>query len=116
MSDRILDTIASPIRECWGPGSPHEHVAMRILAALKANRIALVELPEPSYLDDPEGNLEPGGAGFNGGPADSHLSSERGVYAFQGMVYDQWDGVTPADARKIGGWWLAAAEHAEAYQ
>ncbi|AXQ64569.1 hypothetical protein KNU83_gp078 [Mycobacterium phage LilMoolah] len=48
MSDRILDTIAAPIRECWGPDSPYEHVAMRIIAALKANRIALVELPEPT--------------------------------------------------------------------
>ncbi|AAN12726.1 DNA methyltransferase [Mycobacterium phage Omega] len=46
MNDHILDTIAAPIRECWGPDSPHEHVAMRIIAALRANRIALVELPE----------------------------------------------------------------------
>ncbi|QGH78859.1 DNA methyltransferase [Mycobacterium phage MinionDave] len=45
---QVRAIIAAPIRECWGPDSPYEHVAMRIIAALRANRIALVELPEPT--------------------------------------------------------------------
>ncbi|AIM51027.1 hypothetical protein SEA_MODRAGONS_83 [Mycobacterium phage Modragons] len=68
--------------------------------------VAVIQLPEPSYVDEPEAGMK--GVGFNGGPRDAHLS-ERGVYAYDGMVYDQWDGVTPADALKVAGWWAAAA-------
>lgn len=111
MSERIKGVIAAPIRECFGFDCPDEWVATRIIAALKAARIAVVELPEPSYADDPEGNLEPGGKGFNS--ADPRLS-EHGVYAFNGRVFDQYDGWSPAEARTIASWWLAAADAAEA--
>ncbi|MBP3087005.1 hypothetical protein [Mycolicibacterium fortuitum] len=46
MNDRIRTVMAAPIRECFGLGSPHEWLATRILAALKAARIAVVELTE----------------------------------------------------------------------
>lgn len=45
MSERIKAVIEAPIRECFGFDSPHEWVATRILAALKAADIAVVELP-----------------------------------------------------------------------
>lgn len=45
MSDdeRVEAVIAAPIRECFGADSPHRWVAMRILAALKANRLVTDE-------------------------------------------------------------------------
>lgn len=45
MSERIKAVIEAPIRECFGFDSPHEWVATRILAALKAAGIAVVDLP-----------------------------------------------------------------------
>ena len=42
MSERIKAVIEAPIRECFGFDSPHEWVATRILAALKAANPALV--------------------------------------------------------------------------
>lgn len=80
-------------------------------ALLSLRGIAIVELPEPSYIDEPE--LDVKGYGFNGGPSDTHVARVRGVYAHDGLVYDQWDGVTPAEARMVASWWLAAAEAAE---
>lgn len=74
--------------------------------------IAIVELPEPSYVDEPEEGLK--GYGFNGTPPDSHIAKEHGVYAHDGLVYDQYDGMTPAQSRTIASWWLAAANAAEA--
>ncbi|ACI12385.1 gp74 [Mycobacterium phage Fruitloop] len=75
-------------------------------AVLSLPGVAVIQLPEPSYVDEPEAGMK--GVGFNGGPQDTHLS-ERGVYVHDGLVYDQWDGVTPADALKVAGWWAAAA-------
>lgn len=85
-------------------------LAGRVLAALTDAGWELVQLPEPDYVDEPErdGVI---GYGYNGGPGDKHLS-ERGVYAYDGEVFDQWDSVSPNDARKIGSWWYAAAAKA----
>ena len=69
----------------------------------------VIKLPEPSYEDDPEGNLEHG-YGYNG---DVRLS-DHGLYVHDGRVFDQYDGWSPKDARTIGSWWLAAAAKAEA--
>lgn len=74
--------------------------------------IAIVELPEPSYVDEPEDDGV-NGYGFNGGPADSSIASEHGVYVHDGLVYDQYDGMTPGQARTIASWLLAAANAAE---
>lgn len=82
--------------------------ATAALAALKAAGYAVVVLPEPSYVDEPEGDGEKG-YGFSDDPA----LSEHGVYAYQGRVFDQWDGWTPAQARTVASWWLAAANAAE---
>ncbi len=77
--------------------NPVDHV----LDALKAKRIALVELPEPAYR-------EPHGYGYNN--ANKRLT-EWGVFACteDGVVYDQTDGVSPEDAWLVGTWWLAAS-------
>lgn len=71
------------------------------LASVVRERWAVIELPSGREEDD--------GVSFGGG-------DERGVFAYppDGMVYDQFDGVTPAKAREIGSWWLAAADRAEA--
>ncbi|AEJ94000.1 hypothetical protein THIBAULT_75 [Mycobacterium phage Thibault] len=111
MSDqtRIEATLGQMFRDHFFD-SPHEDTRCCVeefLEALKANRIALIELPEPSYEDDT------GGIGFNGGPGDREIAAERGVYVFGGGVFDQWDGVNPDQARKIGSWWIAAAAAAE---
>ncbi|QXG07460.1 hypothetical protein RitSun_91 [Mycobacterium phage RitSun] len=94
-------------RVVLGEAIAAEHVT-DVIASLPG--VAVIQLPEPSYVDEPEAGMK--GVGFNGGPRDTHLS-ERGVYAHGGMVYDQWDGVTPADALKVAGWWAAAAAVAE---
>lgn len=72
-----------------------------ILAALKANGYAVVDLPKPKYR-------EPHGYGYsNENPRLSHWS----VFACteDGCVYDQNDGFSPEDAWTIGSWWLAAS-------
>lgn len=117
MSDRILETIAEALGQLWTEPDDDrdlpdwQALPARLVAALKSQRIQLVELPEPSYVDEPEAGLK--GYGFNGGPAEKDIAAERGVYAYDGQVYDQWDGVTAAQARTVGSWWLAAAEAAE---
>lgn len=72
-----------------------------ILAALKANGYAVVELPKPKYR-------EPHGYGYSN--ENAHLS-DWGVFACieDGCVYDQNDGLSPEDAWTIGSWWLAAS-------
>lgn len=42
------DIIAAPIRECFGADSPHEYVAMRILAALTAAGYEVIKVAEPN--------------------------------------------------------------------
>lgn len=49
MSDPIKTVIAAPIRECFGPDSPHEWVATRIIAALKAGGRVVIQLPEVAH-------------------------------------------------------------------
>lgn len=80
-------------------------------AVLSLPGIAIVELPDPSYVDEPDQDLP--GYGFNGAPSDSAIAAEHGVYAHGGLVYDQYDGLTPAQARTVASWWLAAAAAAE---
>ncbi|AXH68098.1 hypothetical protein SEA_TARGET_79 [Mycobacterium phage Target] len=95
----------------WEPANPAvtdaaEFAAHQLDVLDTAPGVAVIQLPEPSYVDEPEAGMK--GVGFNGGPQDTHLS-ERGVYVHDGLVYDQWDCVTPADALKVAGWWAAAA-------
>jgi hypothetical protein len=85
-----------------------EKYAEIALAALEAAGFAVVQLPEPSYVDDPDDNGEKG-YGFNGPGGSVTTLAEHGVYAYGGMVYDQYDGWTPEQARTIASWWLAAS-------
>lgn len=106
MSNRIETVIATPIRECFGPDSPHEWVATRILGALKAARIAVVELPEPSewidgqphWNDYPFVRLTPG--------ADDEIAL--------GATCEHLYGINRHEARNVAADLLAAADAAEA--
>ncbi|WP_201787857.1 hypothetical protein, partial [Klebsiella pneumoniae] len=72
-----------------------------ILAALKANRIALIEMPEPTD----QGEFEDGeGAGW--------VSFPEGVSATvpSGSVFDQDAELAAGDARNLAAALLAAAE------
>lgn len=110
MSDELLDVIAAPIRECFGADSPHEHVAMRITAALKASRHEVVKLPE---ADDTA-------AGPDFGEYDAYWDCDSmppnfGVYLEGGRV--TWSAhlhASPATARKQAAGLLAAANASDA--
>ncbi|MFV8266456.1 hypothetical protein ACNQR9_25905 [Mycolicibacterium peregrinum] len=83
--------------------------ARAILAALKAARIAVVELPEPTdrgHFDE----VDDGTAGW--------ISFPEGVSAThpKGTVFDQDADLKPADARNLAASLLAAADAAEASQ
>lgn len=65
---------------------------------------AVVKLPEP----DRGGGYGDDGVGWG--------TDNNSVFASGGMVYDQYSELSPAQARDIGSWWLAAAEYAEREQ
>lgn len=90
------------------PEDEAEAMAAAVIDGLR-DGYAIVELPEPSYIDDPEDDVK--GYGFNGGPGTA--LTEHGVYAYGTLVFDQYDGWTPEQARTIASWWLAAADAAE---
>lgn len=52
MSNSVEAAIASPIRECFGLDSPFEWVVMRIVASLKANDFAVVDVRDYDALHD----------------------------------------------------------------
>lgn len=104
--DRLAEALRAMTIDDFMQGSAH---VADVLLALPD--IAVIELPEPSYVDEPEAGEK--GYGFNGDQGDSRLASERGLYVHDGLVYDQYDSVTPADARKVASWWAAAAVVAE---
>ncbi|AEJ92288.1 hypothetical protein OPTIMUS_77 [Mycobacterium phage Optimus] len=55
MSDRILGTIAKALADDEDVTALDYDEARNILAAFEANRIALVELPEPEEREEDEG-------------------------------------------------------------
>lgn len=112
-ADALSRLIRARYDECPpGKWPMEDSLAEFILQRAFSYELAVVHLPEPSYVDDPEGDGSKG-YGFNGDNTQTHLN-ERGVYAYDGAVFDQWDRVTPAEARLVGSWWLAAADAAEA--
>lgn len=102
MSDELLDVIAAPIRECFGADSPHEHVAMRIAAALKASRHEVVKLPEPMSEGRPE-------IAAGNGAVTSHDGHDV-LIAFPGEAH-RWR--SPHMARVLAGSILASAANAD---
>ena len=107
MSDKAIEVIADALEAV--DGADYVAVANVILHELKDARIAVVELPGPT--DDTEE-----GRGWSSGQ--DQFSIDRGVYVsteiVDGLVYDQWGGVSPAEARIVAADWLAAVDAAEA--
>lgn len=88
---------------CCGAVVNVDDVAVHQLNALRANGIAVVELPEP----DRGGGYGDDGVGWG--------ADNNSVFTSGGMVYECGE-FSPAQAREIGLWWLAAAEYAEREQ
>lgn len=122
MSNELRGTIAQALSVADGTLSWRhlsENVRMgyfekadAVLAALQTGGWELVKLPAPDYIDEPEDDGAKG-YGFNGSGTEQSRLSEHGVYAYDGRVFDQYDGWTAKDARAIGAWWIAAAAAAE---
>lgn len=109
MSDELRDIIAAPIRECFGVESPHEWVAMRILAALKASGYEVVKLPEPQQNWDGSLTAWPVVQHWNGqevsdGEVSIRLSDKRITATCVSNPCD-----CPDDARSLAAGLLAAA-------
>lgn len=98
----LLITHPSGLRAVGDPPDWPWAVADAILAM---PGIAVVELPEPDYVDEAD---EDGykGYGFNGGVFE-------GWYAHGGRVYAAEGDMSPKDARDLAAVLLAAAEYAE---
>lgn len=97
MSDRAMHVIVDAMAYPLHSSNRDYEKAERIIAALKAARIVLVELPEPYTREHP--------VGFS---ADNY-----GVTVHDGRVWDGDDGCeghTPDGARAIGAMWTAASE------
>ena len=114
MTDQgIIDTIANRIaRSSWMAVGMVQESASFILDGLR-ERYAVVELPEPDYVDDDFDGLGTRGYGW-GGVGSTPWGF--GTYAASGRVYDDEREVSPKDARVVASWWLAAADAAEADQ
>lgn len=87
----------------------HEHRALSILAALKAARIAVVELPEPRVQYDAEGDSP---AEWETGVPDALVSA----FSDPPEVFIDSDSMRPDQARGLAAALLAAADAAEASQ
>lgn len=102
LRDRIAKAVLDKILAMFAENDPVESASAYIADAILAlPGIAVVELPEPDYDGDD------GDGGFGWGTGDNS------VFASGGMVYDQYSEFSSAEAREIGLWWIAAAEHAE---
>ncbi len=107
--DRQLTNYDTGREECGcgnqGCASYREHLADAVLADLRAAGYAIVELPEPDYVDEADDDGHKG-YGFNGGDFE-------GWYAHGGRVYAAEGDMSPRDARELAAALLAAAEVAE---
>lgn len=92
MTEELRDRIAE-LLELLRPATPIE--AADAILALPG--IAVVELPEPDWEDE-------NGFGW---------STSAGIYASNGVIYDENDSFSPDLARTVGAEWLAAADYAE---
>lgn len=79
--------------------------AGRLLTELRTAGYAIVELPEPDYVDEADDDGHKG-YGFNGG-------NFEGWYAHGGRVYAAEGDMSPRDARDLAAALLAAADAAE---
>lgn len=107
MTDHIETVIAEAFKDAevdctWTP----EGHATHVLASLKAARIAVVELPEPTYGPDGEGQY----AWKSGAPSNiTATPDEYGCWS----VWDEDCQMTPDEARDTAAALLAAADCAE---
>lgn len=96
MSNELRERIAE-LLELLRPATPSE--AADAILALPG--IAVVELPEPDYVDDEVTESGKSGYGWDG------------VYACAGSVYLEEDELSPTKARDFAAALLAAADRAE---
>ena len=108
MSDRITDTIAEALAESFGT-TVHCHLyqaAAAILAALRANRIRLVELPESDCRV--EASEDENGYSEWSYPHGSIATTDDGT-----IMWGQWHITDPSKVRAAAAALLAAADVAE---